>query len=50
MTPDHYQALLRHDFHTFLKRGFMELNPATDFADNWHLEVMAAELNRMILR
>ena len=38
--------MLRNDFHTFLERSFMELNPGTEFARNWHLDVMAQELER----
>ena len=38
--------MLRNDFHTFMERSFMELNPGTEFARNWHLEVMACELER----
>ena len=41
ITPEQYQIILRRDFHAFLQRGFAELNPATDFATNWHIEVMA---------
>ena len=46
LSPDEYRALLRHDFCYFLERSFTELNPATDFAHNWHLEKMAEELDR----
>src|SRR5690348_5757852 len=43
-----YDAALRNDFHTFVERSFMELNPGTEFANNWHLEVMAAALERCL--
>ncbi len=48
MKPPHdqYHALLRRDFYSFLRRSFIELNPQTGFADNWHIEVMAEELER----
>lgn len=46
MTPDQYHAILRRDFYSFLQRSFMELNPQTDFAHSWHIEVMAEELER----
>ena len=39
-----YQALLRQDFPTFAARCFHQLNPQTDLAMNWHLEVIAAKL------
>ena len=37
-------AVLRSDFRFFAQRCFSELNPHTAFADNWHLEVIAAKL------
>jgi hypothetical protein len=39
-----YEFLLRHDFATFAGRCFQDLNPQTDLAMNWHLEVIAAKL------
>ena len=39
-----YEALLRADFAGFAERAFVELNPQTDFRDNWHFRVMAAKL------
>jgi len=39
-----YEALLRADFAGFAERAFVELNPQTDFATNWHFRVMAAKL------
>ena len=44
-----YDALLRNDFSTFVERSFTELNPGTEFARNWHLHVMAYELQRCLL-
>ena len=41
-----YRALLRHDLAYFIERSFAEVNPGTDFAPNWHIEVMAHELER----
>lgn len=38
------QAVLRQDLCTFLERSFYDLNPTTRFLHNWHLEVLAAEL------
>jgi predicted phage terminase large subunit-like protein len=37
-------AQLRLDFAAFAQRCFRELNPLTQFAMNWHVEVMAAKL------
>jgi hypothetical protein len=36
--------MLRQDFSTFAARCFHDLNPQTDLAMNWHLEVIAAKL------
>jgi hypothetical protein len=44
LTPVEYDVLLRQDFATFAGRCFEDLNPQTDLAMNWHLEVIAAKL------
>ena len=44
LTTNEYHALLRRDLHTFIERTFYELNPETEFKPNWHIEVIAAEL------
>jgi predicted phage terminase large subunit-like protein len=44
LTPNEYRALLRSDFTAFIERSFRELNPTTPFLSNWHIEVIAAEL------
>jgi predicted phage terminase large subunit-like protein len=44
LTPNEYRAVLRSDFTAFIERSFHELNPATPFLPNWHIEVIAAEL------
>ena len=44
LTPEQYRAALRNDFCTFTERSFLEINPATDFARNWHINVIAHEL------
>src|ERR1700752_3819061 len=43
-TPAEYETLLRQDFTMFATRCFYDLNPQTEFAMNWHLEVIAAKL------
>ena len=43
-TPAEYQTLLRQDFSTFAARCFYDLNPQTELAMNWHVEVIAAKL------
>ena len=44
LTLGEYQALLRQDFGAFAARCFHHLNPQTELAMNWHLEVIAAKL------
>ena len=44
LTRAEYEVLLRHDFATFAARCFHDLNPQTELAMNWHLEVIAAKL------
>ena len=44
LTANEYHAMLRQDFSTFIERSFYELNPDTEFLPNWHIEVIAAEL------
>lgn len=45
LTPEQYRAWLRSDFYSFFERCHYVLNPNTPFLENWHLEVMAAELD-----
>ena len=44
-----YAALLRSDFQGFIEASFCELNPVTSFLDNWHLSVLAFQLERLRL-
>jgi predicted phage terminase large subunit-like protein len=44
LTAEEYQVVLRHDFNSFVERSFYELHPATEFMGNWHIELVAAEL------
>ena len=41
---DELRALLRHDLYTFTQGCFHELEPATVFLPNWHLELICAKL------
>jgi predicted phage terminase large subunit-like protein len=43
-TLSEYHTLLRQDFSSFAARCFHELNPQTEFAMNWHVQVIAAKL------
>jgi predicted phage terminase large subunit-like protein len=44
LTRAEYDVLLRQDFASFVERCFYDLNPQTELAMNWHLEVIAAKL------
>src|SRR6516164_1360933 len=44
LTRAEYDAALRNDFALFAARCFPDLNPQTELAMNWHLEVIAAKL------
>src|SRR5438132_11720027 len=44
-----FAALLRSDFNGFIERSFYELNPTTEFRDNWHIHVIAHELEQVRL-
>jgi predicted phage terminase large subunit-like protein len=44
LTQREEDAQLRLDFAAFAQRCFRELNPLTEFAMNWHVEIMAAKL------
>lgn len=48
-TARQYRRVLRSDFAAFSHRAFRELNGATPYLGNWHLEVMAAHLERVRL-
>ena len=57
ISPAEYRVLSRYDFHTFMHRAFLELNPRTPLSHNWHNELIAAkleaclrgEINRLII-
>jgi predicted phage terminase large subunit-like protein len=44
ITADECHALLRQNLYGFIEKTFNELNPATKFLRNWHIEVMADAL------
>ncbi len=44
LTPEEYRMVLRRDYHTFIQRCFVQLNPQTEFLPNWHIELLAAKL------
>jgi predicted phage terminase large subunit-like protein len=47
MKPGEFQALMRQDLLMFGERVFHELNPSTDYAENFHIAVIAAALERV---
>jgi len=48
ITPNEYLTMLRNDFSTFIERSFYQLNPDSQFLPNWHIEVIASELERCL--
>lgn len=44
-----YTDILRNDFLAFAQRAFLELEPAKTFESNWHIEVLAANLEAVRL-
>jgi hypothetical protein len=44
LTKNEYAALLRRSLSAFIARTFHELNRDAEFSPNWHIEVIAAEL------
>jgi predicted phage terminase large subunit-like protein len=44
-----FAATIRSDFRAFLERSFYELNPSAEFKANWHLDVLAYELEQVRL-
>ena len=44
VTANQYHAFLRQDVCAFIERCFYELNPTTTLLPNWHIEVLASEL------
>jgi predicted phage terminase large subunit-like protein len=44
LTANEYFTILRNDFYAFLERSFYELNPEAEFMHNWHIELIASEL------
>jgi len=42
------QAIFRTDLCTFIERSLRELNPQAAFLQNWHIELIAAELDKCL--
>jgi predicted phage terminase large subunit-like protein len=39
-------VIYRTDFSAFIERSFRELNPTTEYLDNWHIDAIASELEK----
>src|SRR5437667_6852318 len=48
-TKQAFAALMRSDLHGFIELSFCDLNPVADFKNNWHLDVIAYELEQVRL-
>lgn len=47
LPSDILDAMIREDFPTFVAHVMAELEPGTDYAENWHVEVIAHELEQV---
>jgi predicted phage terminase large subunit-like protein len=41
------QAVLRHDFSSFIHKCFVTINPGIDYASNWHIDLIADHLEEV---
>jgi len=48
LTPDQYFVALRNDFSAFIEGSFYQLNLGAKFLRNWHINVIACELERCL--
>jgi predicted phage terminase large subunit-like protein len=46
ISREEFGAFLRQDLVTFVERSFYELNPQTEYLHNWHIDVIAAALEK----
>ena len=46
ISREEFRAFLRQDLVTFVERSFYELNPQTEYLHNWHIDVIAAALEK----
>lgn len=47
ITPAQLDMILRNDLSTFIHRVFQHLDPNTEFAQNWHLDLLADRLTQV---
>lgn len=48
MKIEDIQNIYRHDFGSFIRFGFHTLHPGTDYHHNWHVDVMAHYLTKVL--
>ena len=48
MSAAEYRTFVRNDLYTFMQRAFYELNPRCPFLHNWHVELIASELEKCL--
>ena len=48
MKIEDYQNILRHDFSSFIRFAFRELYPHTEYQHNWHIDLIAHYLTKVI--
>ncbi len=48
LTASEYFTALRNDLSAFIEGSFYQLNPDAQFLSNWHIEVIASELERCL--
>ena len=45
---DILKALLREDFKSFVMKVFSEISPNAEYSDNWHIDVICCEIEKII--
>jgi hypothetical protein len=44
ISPKLFQTALQHNFSNFIRRCFETINPGIDYKPNWHIDLIADEL------
>src|SRR5574344_1029637 len=48
MCKEFFDALLRTDFKSFVRKVFLEVSPNAQYLDNWHIDVICQELENIL--
>ena len=48
MNIEDYQRILRHDLSSFIRFSFQTLLPRAEYHHNWHIDVMAHQLTKVV--